>query len=87
MLMTRFLYLAVTLASVALNGAALALLSGNGGAGIAQAALIANIVIWPVALYVSYRIGQVTGVEYLRKARERAVAIKASQAARQAKAK
>jgi hypothetical protein len=69
MLMTRLVYLSFTLLILAINGAALwtALTSSQSASAIVPSALIINAVMWPLALVVAYRIGQVTGVEYLRK--------------------
>jgi len=62
MLMSRFLYLAATLLVLSLNGAALWTLTQEGQAmmGLVPAALIVNAVAWPLALFATYRIGQVT---------------------------
>lgn len=81
MLMTRILYVTLTLVMLALNGAALWALPEQTGSPIVQTALVVNAVTWPIALMVAYRIGQVTGVAYLRKRRA------ALSAARIAKAK
>ncbi len=69
MLMTRLVYLSFSLIILAINGAALwaALSSIQSPSAIVPGALIINIVMWPIALVVAYRIGQITGVEYLRK--------------------
>jgi len=69
MLMTRLVYLSFTLLILAINGAALwtALTSTQSASAIVPGALIINAVIWPLALVVAYRVGRVTGVEYLRK--------------------
>lgn len=84
MLMTRVIYLTFVLVFGALNSAALWALSGSAQTvnPIVPAALIINTLMWPIALVVAYRIGQVTGVEYFRKVRARASALRASLAAR-----
>ncbi len=71
MLMTRLVYLSFTLIILAINGAALWAVMANvqSTSAIVPSALILNIVMWPLALVVAYRVGQVTGVEYLRKAK------------------
>jgi len=88
MLMTRILYLIFTILVLALNGAALWALSpsAQGVSAIVPAALIVNAIAWPVALLVTYRIGQLTGVEYLRKVRARRAALKVSRDKRHAHA-
>ncbi|WP_414463627.1 hypothetical protein [Hyphomicrobium sp. DY-1] len=60
-----------TLIILAINIAALwGVFRGSGEiAPVVPAALIINSVCWPLALVVAYRVGQVTGVEYFRKAR------------------
>jgi hypothetical protein len=80
MLMTRLVYLSVMLIILAVNGAALwAMLNGTHEVdAIVPAALIFNIVTWPLALVVAYRIGQVTGVEYFRQIRAKMAAARAS---------
>ena len=84
MLMTRLLYLIFTLILVALNAAAFWALPGGSVEvnRVVPAALIINAVAWPLALVVTYRIGQVTGVEYLRNVRARVAARKAARATR-----
>jgi hypothetical protein len=84
MLMTRMLYLAFTAILVALNAAALWALSDSPVEmnRVVPAALIINALAWPLALVITYRIGQVTGVEYLHSVRARAAARKASRATR-----
>ena len=71
MLMTRLLFFTFTLIIIVLNGAALWTLSSNAQKieAIVPTALIVSAVISPLALMIAYRIGQVTGVEYLRKMR------------------
>jgi hypothetical protein len=71
MQMTRILYLILTSVVLALNGAALWDLSSSaqGVSAIVPAALIVNAIALPVALAIAYRIGQLTGVEYLRRVR------------------
>ncbi|MGE3231209.1 MAG: hypothetical protein AB7J30_17390 [Hyphomicrobium sp.] len=61
--MTRFLFLASTLAIFALNGAALwyALIQDPGPSRLEVAALVVNAVAWPLAMAITYRIGQATG--------------------------
>jgi hypothetical protein len=83
MLMTRVLYFTFTLIFVLLNGAALwsVLNSIQETNVLVPTALIVNAVTWPLALVVTYRIGQVTGVEYLRKRRAKAAKERASQLA------
>jgi len=63
MLMTRFLFLASTLAIFALNGAALwyGLTQDPGPSRLEVAALIVGAVAWPLAIAMTYRIGQATG--------------------------
>jgi hypothetical protein len=80
MQMTRILYLILTSVVLTLNGAALWALSpsAQGVSAIVPAALIVNAIAWPVALAITYRIGQLTGVEYLRRVRARRAAKKAS---------
>lgn len=84
MLMTRLLYLVFTLILVALNAAALWVLSGSPVEvnRVVPAALIINALAWPLALVITYRIGQVTGVEYLHSVQTRAAARKAARATR-----
>ena len=84
MLMTRILYLTFTLILVALNAAALWALSGSPVEvnRVVPAALVINAMAWPVALVITYRIGQVTGVEYLNSVRASAAARKAARATR-----
>jgi hypothetical protein len=84
MQMTRILYLVFTLTLMVLNAAALwALYGGPVGVNrIVPAALIINALAWPLALAITYRIGQVTGVEYLHSVRARAAAKKAARASR-----
>jgi hypothetical protein len=74
MLMTRLVYLSFTLLILAINGAALwtALNGIQSASAIVPGALIINAVMWPLALVIAYRIGQVTGVEYLRKIKAKA---------------
>ena len=76
MLMTRLLYLALTVFLVGLNAAALVALSADAHdvSRIVPVALVVNAFTWPLALIVTYRIGQVTGLELLRKMRARAAA-------------
>ena len=80
MLMTRILYLIVTLLVLALNSAALWALppSPQGVSAIVPVALLVNLIAWPVTLLVTYRIGQMTGLDYLRKIRARRAALKAT---------
>lgn len=63
MLMTRFLYLVSSLLIFVLNGAALwhILIHDPAPSRLAVAALVVNAVIWPLALPITYRIGQATG--------------------------
>jgi hypothetical protein len=49
---------------------------------IVPAALVINALAWPLALVVTYRIGQVTGVEYLHSIRARPSARQAARATR-----
>lgn len=84
MLMTRLLYLVFTLILVVLNAAALWALPGSPIEvnRVVPAALIINALAWPLVLVIAYRIGQVTGVEYLRSLRAKAAAKKAARAMR-----
>ncbi len=86
MMMTRVIYLTFVVVFVLLNGAALWALAGSSQSvsSIVPAALIINTLMWPITLVVAYRIGQVTGVEYLRKVKARAAAFRASLAHRRA---
>lgn len=80
MLKTRLLYAIFTVFLVALNAAALWFASSDTHEinNIVAMALIINAVAWPLALVITYRIGQVTGFEYLRKIRARTAALKAT---------
>lgn len=71
MLMTRFVYLCATVFLLALNIAALLAVmhATQPSPAIVPGTLILNAVAWPLGLVVAYRVGQVTGVEYLRKVR------------------
>jgi hypothetical protein len=86
MLMTRVLYASFTLILVALNVAALWQLARAEQAvsGLAAAALIVNAVAWPLALVITYRIGQITGANSRRSMRAGAAAGRASPADRHA---
>ena len=75
MLMTRFVYLCATVLLVGLNGAALWAVSRSGLTDtIVPATLVMNLICWPLALIVAYRVGQVTGQEYFRKVKTRLAA-------------
>lgn len=80
MLMTRVIYLSFTLIFIAINGAALWAFQNRQQAGdiVVPAVLIINALTWPVALFVAYRVGQVTGVEYIRKMREKIAGVRIS---------
>ena len=80
MLMTRVLYLTVTIFFLALNGAALwYLANGDQSADtLVRIALIVNTITWPVALLMTYRIGQLTSVEYLRSGSAKKAALRAA---------
>jgi hypothetical protein len=82
MLMTRLLYLIFTVILVGLNAAAFLALpvSSVEVNRVVPAALIINALAWPLALVITYRIGQVTGIEYLRSVRARVAARKAARA-------
>jgi hypothetical protein len=84
MLMTRLIYAIFTMLLVALNAVALWVVSSDAHNmnPIVPTTLVINAVAWPLALVITYRIGQVTGVEYLRKIRTRTAAIRTSKAAR-----
>lgn len=73
MLMTRIVYIALSVIMLALNAAAYLALSdiAQGVSPIVRTALVVNALIWPLALVISYRIGQFTGVAYLRRRRSR----------------
>lgn len=58
MLMTRIVYVTVCSLLVLTNGAAL--IEAGGGRSFVTAALIANLLLWPLALVVAYRVGQAT---------------------------
>jgi hypothetical protein len=80
MLMTRWLYISLTVFLVGLNIAALWALTGDTPEvnQLVPAALIINAISWPLALAIAYRVGQVTGVEYLRRRRAKSAALRAS---------
>ncbi len=73
MLMTRILYTSFLLFLLVLNGSALWWLAGTPQpvAGIVPAALIVNVVAWPLALVIAYRTGQFTSAEHWRKMRSK----------------
>lgn len=79
MLMTRFAYLCFMILVLSLNGAALWAVfhAGQPIEAIVPGALIVNLASWPLAVIIAYRIGQVTGQEYLRKARAKVSAVHA----------
>jgi cation transport ATPase len=72
MLMTRILYVSLMAILLALNGSAVWEASSAKPAMNATvfAALLVNIIAWPIALVVAYRVGQFTGVERLHKSRK-----------------
>ena len=76
MLMTRFAYLCATVIIIVLNGAAVVALYRSSAPvdTFVAATLIINLVSWPLAIVIAYRVGQVTGVEYFRKARAKVAA-------------
>jgi hypothetical protein len=80
MLMTRFAYLCFMVLILSLNGAALwaVFQAAPPIEAIVPAAFIVNLASWPLALIIAYRVGQVTGQEYLRKARTKDSAIHAT---------
>jgi hypothetical protein len=84
MLMTRFAYLCFTVLIFALNGVALWAVyrAAQPVDAIIPAALILNLVSWPLALIVAYRVGQVTGQEYFRKVRAKLAAAHAARSGR-----
>jgi hypothetical protein len=84
MLMTRFVYLCITILIFALNGVALWAVyhAAQPIDAIVPAALIMNMASWPLALMVAYRVGQVTGQEYFRKVRAKVAAINTGRAAK-----
>jgi hypothetical protein len=69
MQVTRLSYLASTTLLLALNGTALWVLarSSQPQEPIVQAALIINLISWPLALVVAYRTGQATAHLYLQR--------------------
>lgn len=69
--MTRIAYISLNVVMLALNGAAYLALSDieQGVSPIVKTALVVNA--WPLALVIAYRIGQVTGIAYLRRRRAR----------------
>ncbi len=71
MLMTRILYASFLLFLFVLNGSALWWLASTPQpvAGIVPAALIVNVVAWPLALVIAYRTGQFTNEEHRRRMR------------------
>jgi hypothetical protein len=70
MLPSRLIYLAAGAANAALNGLALLQLGGqvSVSASLAPAALLFNIVAWPVAIFVAYRVGELAEGEFRRSA-------------------
>jgi hypothetical protein len=84
MLKTRMFYASFTVFLVALNTTALWVASSDTHETnkIVPMALIINAVAWPLALVITYRIGQATGFEYLRKIRAKAGRIRASRTPR-----
>lgn len=71
--MTRIAYISLSVVMLALNGAAYLALSDieQGVSPIVKTALVVNALAWPLALVIAYRIGQVTGIAYLRRRRAR----------------
>jgi len=71
MLMSRIVYISVAGILMTLNAAALALLIGGDSASrsVIMAALIINLLLWPLALVIAYRIGQATAALKAKAAR------------------
>jgi len=63
MLMSRIVYFSVAGLLVTLNAAALALQAGGDSSAsrpVITTALIINLLMWPLALVIAYRVGQAT---------------------------
>lgn len=67
MQMTRILFLIFVTIFLGLNVTALMATRQETVAAIIPATLVINAVSWPIALVIAYRIGQTTGIAYLRK--------------------